>query len=84
VDSYSTLPGVTWKAVTGEVGYPDEGYYVTCWIAGLWSTQVNMEGIMLKAAWHWVVIAVFKQSGWGTGPHPTVCKPSVHMGLPGR
>jgi len=26
---------VTWEAVTGVVGYPDEGYYNTCWIAGL-------------------------------------------------
>jgi len=60
VDSYCTLPRVIWEAVTGVVVYPDEGYYDTCWIARLWSTQVNMEGIMLKAAWHWAVIAVCK------------------------
>ena len=27
MDSYSTFPGVIWDAVTGVVGYPDEGYY---------------------------------------------------------
>jgi len=58
VDSYSTLPWVMWEAVTGVVGYPDEGYYNTCWIAEHWSTQVKVEGIVLKAAWHWLVIAV--------------------------
>ena len=47
-----------WEAVTGVVGYPDEGYYNTCWIAEHWSTQVKVEGIVLKAAWHWLVIAV--------------------------
>jgi hypothetical protein len=25
----------------------------TCWQTGLWSTQANAEGIVLKAAWHW-------------------------------
>jgi hypothetical protein len=29
VDSHSTLPGVTQKAVTGVVRYSDEGYYDT-------------------------------------------------------
>ena len=57
VDSYCTLPWVTWEAVTGVVGYPD-GYYNTCWIARLWSTHVKVEGVVLKAAWHWVEIAV--------------------------
>jgi hypothetical protein len=26
---------------------------MTPWLTGLWSTQVKVEGIMLKAAWHW-------------------------------
>jgi hypothetical protein len=39
--------------VTGVKGYPDECYYVTRWLTGLWSTQAKMEGIVLKAAWHW-------------------------------
>ena len=39
--------------VTGVQGYPDEGYYYTHWLTGFWSTQVKVEGIMLKAAWHW-------------------------------
>ena len=34
-------------------GYPVKGYYDTCWLTGLWSTQAKAEGIMLKAAWHW-------------------------------
>jgi hypothetical protein len=34
------------------VGYPVKGYYDTCWIAGLWSTQVKVEGMVLKAAWY--------------------------------
>jgi len=25
----------------------------TCWQMGLWSTQAKVEGIVLKAAWHW-------------------------------
>jgi hypothetical protein len=58
VDSYSTLTWVKWEVVTGVVGYPDEGCYDTCWIAGLWSTHVRVEGFVLKAAWFWAVIAV--------------------------
>ena len=34
-------------------GYPDEGCYDTRWLTGLWSTQAKVEGIVLKAAWHW-------------------------------
>jgi hypothetical protein len=30
-----------------------DGYYNTRWLTGLWSTQAKVEGIMLKAAWHW-------------------------------
>jgi hypothetical protein len=34
--------------------YLDEGYYDTrSWLTGLWSTQAKVEGIVLKAAWHW-------------------------------
>ena len=33
--------------------HPVEGYYDTRWLTGLWSTQAKVEGIMLKAAWHW-------------------------------
>jgi hypothetical protein len=33
--------------------HPDEGRYDACWLTGLWSTQAKVEGIMLKAAWHW-------------------------------
>jgi len=33
--------------------YPDEGCYYTPWLRGPWSTQAKVEGIVLKAAWHW-------------------------------
>jgi hypothetical protein len=33
--------------------HPDEGCYDTGWLTGLWSTQAKVEGIVLKAAWHW-------------------------------
>jgi hypothetical protein len=38
------------ELVTGVEGYSDEGYYITRWLMGLWSTQAKVEGIMLKAA----------------------------------
>jgi hypothetical protein len=54
VDSYSALPWVNGEAVTGVEGlYPDEGSYGTRWLTGLWSTETKVEGIVLKAAWHW-------------------------------
>ena len=33
--------------------YPVAGYYGTRWLTGLWFTQANVEGMVLKAAWHW-------------------------------
>jgi hypothetical protein len=33
--------------------YPVEGCHCTHWLTGLWSTQAKVEGIVLKAAWHW-------------------------------
>jgi hypothetical protein len=33
--------------------YPEEGCDDTGWLTGLWSTQAKVEGIVLKAAWHW-------------------------------
>jgi hypothetical protein len=33
--------------------YPNEGCYDTCLLRGLWSTEAKVEGIVLKAAWHW-------------------------------
>ena len=32
---------------------PDEVCYDTCWLTGFWSSQAKVEGIVLKAAWHW-------------------------------
>jgi hypothetical protein len=34
-------------------GYPDEGYYNTRWLIGLWFTQAKVESIVLKVTWHW-------------------------------
>ena len=34
-------------------GYTVEGYHDIHWLAWLWSAQVKVEGIVLKAAWHW-------------------------------
>jgi hypothetical protein len=35
------------------MGHSVEGYYYTRTQTGLWSTQAEEEGIVLKAAWHW-------------------------------
>jgi len=53
VDAYSTLPWVTWEAVTGVEGVTCWGCYDTRWLTGLWSTQAKVEGIVSRAAWHW-------------------------------
>ena len=53
MDSYSTLPWVTWEVVTGVEGYSDEGYYDTRWLTGLWSTRGKVKGIVLKSTLHW-------------------------------
>jgi hypothetical protein len=52
--------------------YPVEGCHDTRWLVGLWSTQAKVEGIVLKAAWHWgsdssVVDTLGEQpSAWGS------------------
>ena len=33
--------------------YPDGGCYDTYWLTGLSSTQIQVEGIVPRAAWHW-------------------------------
>jgi len=33
--------------------HPVEGYYYTCLLTGLWSTQAKVEGSVLKATCHW-------------------------------
>jgi hypothetical protein len=34
--------------------YPDGGCYDARWLTVLWSTQTKVEGIVTRAAWHWV------------------------------
>jgi len=29
------------------------GFATTRWLMGFWSTQAKVEGIVLRAAWHW-------------------------------
>jgi len=55
VDSYSTLlyPGSRGRRQQLWRAHPEESYYNTGWLMELWSTQAKVEGIMLKAAWHW-------------------------------
>ena len=57
--------------------YPDEGCYDTRWLTGLWSTQAKMEGIMLKAAWHWGRDCSVLNDLLGEPGHPP-----LYVGLP--
>ena len=42
----------------------------TRWLSGLWSTQTKVEGIVLKAAWHWGSDSVLTVPvGNQTAPH---------------
>jgi len=52
---------------------------------GLCSTQAKVEGILPKAAWHWVTYnSVNEQSPLRTRRHPIVCWPSCRLGIPVR
>jgi hypothetical protein len=33
--------------------HPVEGCFDTRWLMGLWFTKAEVEGVVLKAAWHW-------------------------------
>jgi hypothetical protein len=50
VDSYSTLPWVMWEAVTVVEGIPWWGLLQHILANG---AQAKVEGILVKAAWHW-------------------------------
>ena len=57
--------------------YPDESCHDTGWLTGLWSTQSKVEGIVLKAAWHWARdCSVLKNPHGEPGPTP------LYVGLP--
>jgi len=51
--TWRSVPWVTWEAVTGVEWTPVEGYDDTRWLTGLWSTHTKVEGVVLKAVWHW-------------------------------
>jgi hypothetical protein len=57
--------------------YPVEGYYETRWLTGLWSTQAKLEGIVMKAAWHWG-----RDSSAVNDPHGEPGCTPVYVGLP--
>jgi hypothetical protein len=62
-------------------GYCVEGYYNTCWITELWSTQANVESIILKAAWHWDTDSSVINDPHGEPRHTLLClRSSVHVG----
>ena len=62
--------GNTWR------GYPVEGFYDTHWLTGLWSTQAKVEGIVLKAAWHWGSDSGVINNPFGEPGHTSiVCRP---------
>jgi len=53
----------------------------THWLTGLWSTQAKVEGIVLKAAWHWGRDCSVMNNLLGeTGRNPSYV-PFVHLGL---
>ena len=65
-------------------GYPVEGYYDTRRLTGLWSTQAKVEGIVLKAPWHWGSdSSAVNDPLEGTRPQPIACMPPVCEGLCG-
>jgi len=58
-------------------GYPVEDYYDTCWLMRLWSTQAKVEGMVLKAAWHWG-----SDSSVINNPFWEPCHTPLNVGLP--
>ena len=58
-------------------GYPDEGYYDTRWLTGLWSTHAKVEGMVLKATWHWG-----RHSSVVNDPLGEPCCTILYVGLP--
>ena len=58
-------------------GHPVKGYYNTCWPTGLWPTPAKVEGIVLKAAWHWGC-----NRSVVNGPLGVSGRTSLYVGLP--
>jgi hypothetical protein len=52
-------------------GHPLEDYNDTRWLTGLWFTESKVEGIVLKAAWHFGSDSSVVNDclGQGTRPH---------------
>jgi hypothetical protein len=59
--------------------HPVEGRYGTRWLTGLWSTQVKVEGIALKAAWHWGSDSSVVNNPLGEPDRTPLCRPSVRL-----
>ena len=66
-------------------GYSVEGYYDTCWLTRLCSTQAKVQVIMLQAAWHWGSNSSVVNDPLGDPGHTPlyVYKPFVRVGLRG-
>ena len=58
-------------------GYPVEGYYNISWLTGFWSTQAKVQGIVLKAEWHWG-----SDSSIVNNPLGEPCRTPLYVGLP--
>ena len=85
VDSYSTLPWVTWEAVTVVEGIPWWGLLQhrlanSALVYPSQGGRYRAKGCMALG----YRLQCLKRSPLGTRPHPIVCRPSVHVGLRGR
>jgi hypothetical protein len=57
--------------------YPDGGCYDSHWLTGLWSTEAKVEGIVLRAAWHWG-----RDSSVVNDPLGELSRTPLYVGLP--
>jgi hypothetical protein len=56
---------------------PRWGMLDTNWLTGLWSAEAKVEGIVLKAAWHWC-----SDSSVENDPHVEPGRNPLYVGLP--
>jgi len=75
---------VVWIRTLGHVGVGNRfggdillRVTMTHWLTGLWSTQARVEGIVLKAAWHWGSDSIVINDPFGEPG----CTP-LYVGLP--
>jgi hypothetical protein len=80
MDSYSTL---TWVVGGSNRCGGDTLLKVTTTQGnGAVSTQAKVEGIVLRAAWHWGSDSSGVNDSFGEpGRNPAVCRPSIRVGI---